>query len=139
MRDNAPMALLRTLLDRTFIRYGAASAVALAGDVGLFLALLRGGLTPAASSALGYGAGIVIHWLISSRLVFSAGAAPRGPERLRQKGLFVGSALAGLALTTGIVALGSLIGLLPLAAKLIAVLVSFQTTYLLRKAIVFAS
>lgn len=132
------MALFRALPDRTFIRYGLASVIALASDVGLFLALLRVGLMPAAASALGYGVGILIHWLISSRLVFARGAAPRGPERIRQKGLFVGSALIGLALTTGIVALGSLIGLLPLAAKLVAVVVSFQTTYLLRKAIVFA-
>lgn len=132
------VSLLAFLLERTFIRYGLASLIALAGDVGLFLALLRGGLTPAMASAPAYGVGIAIHWFISARLVFAAGAAPRGPERIRQKGLFVGSALVGLALTTGIVALGSLVGLLPLAAKLVAVAVSFQTIYLLRKAIVFA-
>lgn len=132
------MPVLRTLLATTFVRYGLASGVALAGDVGLFLAFLHGGFTPAAASALGYAFGILIHWLISSRLVFADGAAPHGPERTRQKGLFVGAALVGLALTTGIVALGSVIGLLPIVAKLIAVAVSFQTTYLLRKAIVFA-
>ncbi|OJY69893.1 MAG: polysaccharide biosynthesis protein GtrA [Sphingobium sp. 66-54] len=133
-----PMTLLRTLLATTFVRYGLASVVALASDVALFLAFLRGGFTPAAASALGYGFGILVHWLISSRLVFAEGAAPRGPERTRQKGLFVGAALVGLALTTGIVALGSIIGLLPIVAKLIAIVVSFQTTYLLRKAFVFA-
>ena len=133
------MTIFRLLLSRTFIRYGLASVIALGSDVGLFLAFLRGGFTPAAASALGYGFGILVHWLISSRLVFAEGAAPRGPERTRQKGLFIGSALVGLALTTGIVALGSIIGLLPLVAKLIAVVVSFQATYLLRKAIVFAT
>lgn len=132
------MIIIRTLLGRTFIRYGLASVIALGSDVGLFLAFLHAGFTPAAASALGYGFGILVHWLISSRLVFAEGAAPRGPDRTRQKGLFIGSALVGLALTTGIVALGSIIGLLPLVAKLIAVVVSFQTTYLLRKAIVFA-
>jgi len=122
-----------------YLRYGVASVIALGCDVGLFLMFLMTGLFPAAASALGYGFGILVHWLISSRLVFPEAAAPQGPERTRQKSLFVGSALVGLALTTGIVALGSLIGLLPIAAKLIAIAVSFQVTYVLRKAIVFAT
>jgi len=129
---------LAGLLGRTYVRYGIASVVALGSDVGLFIAFLHLGLDPAPAAALGYAAGIFVHWLISSRLVFVEGAAPRGPERVRQKALFVGSALIGLALTTGIVALGSFMGLMPLLAKLIAIGVSFQTTYLLRKAIVFA-
>lgn len=122
-----------------YLRYGVASVVALGSDVGLFLLFLEIGLGPAAASALGYGFGILVHWIISSRLVFPEAAAPRGRERTRQKGLFVGSALIGLALTTGIVAAGSLIGLLPIVAKLLAVIVSFQVTYLLRKTIVFAT
>ncbi len=125
-------------LSLTYIRYGAASVVALGSDVGLLLLFLKLGFSPAAASALGYGIGIGVHWLISSRLVFPDGAAPRGPERNRQKGLFVGSALVGLAITTAIVTIGSFIGLLPIAAKLVAVIVSFQTTYMLRKAIVFS-
>jgi len=133
------VACVRGLIGLRYLRYGAASAVALGSDMGLFLLFLRAGLEPAPASALGYSVGILVHWLISSRLVFSEGAAPRGPERTRQKGLFVGSALVGLALTTGIVALGSTLGLLPVAAKLVAIVVSFQTTYLLRKTIVFAT
>jgi putative flippase GtrA len=131
--------LVGALLGRTWVRYGIASVVALGSDIGLFLLFLGLGFAPAPASALGYSAGILVHWLISSRLVFAAGAAPRGPERTRQKGLFVGSALVGLAMTTGIVAVGSQLGLLPVAAKLAAIAVSFQTTYLLRKAVVFAS
>jgi len=126
------------MLERTYVRYGIASAVALGSDLGLFIAFLHFGLSPASAAALGYAAGILVHWLISSRLVFAEGAARRGPDRVRQKALFVGSALVGLALTTGIVALGSLMGLMPAVAKLAAIAVSFQTTYLLRKAIVFA-
>lgn len=125
-------------LSLTYIRYGAASVVALGSDIGLFLLFLKLGFSPTSASALGYGIGIGVHWLISSRLVFPDGAAPRGPERNRQKGLFVGSALVGLAITTAIVTIGSFIGLLPIAAKLVAVIVSFQTTYMLRKAIVFS-
>ncbi|MBT2188537.1 GtrA family protein [Sphingobium nicotianae] len=125
-------------LSQTYIRYGAASVVALGSDIGLFLLFLELGFSPMTASALGYGIGIGSHWLISSRLVFPDGAAPRGPERNRQKGLFVGSALVGLAVTTAFVTLGSLVGLMPIAAKLIAVVVSFQTTYMLRRAIVFS-
>ncbi len=125
-------------LSLTYIRYGAASVIALGCDVGLFLLFLETGLSPAIASALGYGIGILVHWLISSRLVFTDHAAPRGSERTKQKGLFLASALVGLALTTGIVTLGSLVGLMPIFAKLIAIIISFQTTYVLRKAIVFS-
>jgi len=132
--------LARALLQRqTYIRYGLASVVALGADIGLFMLLLRGGVGPAPAAALGYAAGILVHWLISSRLVFAGDAAPRGSRRMRQKGLFVVSALIGLALTTAIVTLASRIGLMPLAAKGIAVMVSFQLTYMLRKSVVFAA
>src|SRR3546814_19692316 len=82
--------------------------------------------------------GILVHWLVSSRLVFADGTAARGSgERHRQKLLFVGSALVGLAVTTAIVGAGSALGLDPRLAKLAAILVRFQTTYLLRRHIVF--
>ena len=121
-----------------WLNYLLASALALGSDAGLFLLLLDGGLSPVAASAVGYCAGILVHWLISSRLVFADGTAARGTgERHRQKLLFVGSALVGLAVTTAIVGSGSAIGLDPRLAKLAAIVVSFQTTYLLRRHIVF--
>ena len=71
---------------------------------------------PRSASAIGYSAGIWVHWLVSSRLVFADGAAARGTgERHRQKMLFVGSALVGLAVTTAIVGTGTALGLDPLA------------------------
>lgn len=121
-----------------WLNYLLASALALGSDAGLFLLLLDAGLAPVPASATGYCAGILVHWLISSRLVFSDGAAARGTgERHRQKLLFVGSAVVGLAVTTAIVGGGSALGLDPRLAKLAAILVSFQTTYLLRRHIVF--
>ena len=121
-----------------WLAYLFASGLALGTDAGLFLLLLGGGVAPVAASALGYGMGILVHWLVSSRLVFADGAAARGSgERHRQKLLFVGSALVGLAVTTAIVGAGSALGLDPRLAKLAAILVSFQTTYLLRRHIVF--
>lgn len=121
-----------------WVNYLLASALALGSDAGLFLLLLDAGLAPIPASATGYCAGILVHWLISSRLVFADGAAARGTgERHRQKLLFVGSAIIGLAVTTAIVGGGSALGIDPRLAKLAAIVVSFQTTYLLRRHIVF--
>ena len=120
-------------------RYLAASVVALGFDMGSFMVLLAAGLAAAIASALSYSLGIVVHWFISSRAVFTSGVAERGPARTRQKALFVASALIGLALTAGIVGLGSAMGVNPLLAKVAAVGVSFVATWLLRARIVFAA
>lgn len=136
-----PVARLIGLVRRGEIRwinYLLASVLALGSDAGLFLLLLDAGLPPIAASAVGYCAGILVHWLVSSRLVFADGAAARGTdERHRQKLLFVGSALIGLAITTAIVGAGTMFGLDPRLAKVVAIVVSFQATYLLRRHIVF--
>lgn len=120
-------------------RYLAASVVALGFDMGSFLMLLAVGMHAAGASALSYSLGIVVHWFISSRAVFVAGVAQRGPARTRQKALFVASALVGLALTAGIVGIGAAIGVDPRLAKIAAVGVSFVATWLLRARIVFAA
>lgn len=120
-------------------RYLLASAVALGFDMGSFLVLLALGLAAMPASALSYSLGIVVHWFISSRAVFTAGVAERGPARTRQKALFVASALIGLALTAAVVGLGSAVGIDPRIAKIAAVGVSFTATWLLRARVVFAA
>lgn len=129
--------MLRRAADIVFLRYLAASALALGCDMGTFLALLALGAPAAAAAASGYTLGIVAHWLASSRAVFTAGVAEHGPERSRQKALFVGSALAGLAVTTAIVGGGTALGLDPRLAKLLAIGASFSLTWLLRERVVF--
>lgn len=129
--------MLRRAADIVFLRYLAASALALGVDMGTFLALLSLGVPAAAAAAVGYALGIVAHWLASSRAVFTAGVADHGPERSRQKALFVGSALAGLAVTTTIVGGGTALGLDPRLAKLAAIGASFVLTWLLRERVVF--
>lgn len=129
---------LRRLLSQAApSRYLAASVVALGFDMGSFLVLLAAGMPAAPASALSYSLGIVVHWFISSRAVFTAGVAQRGPARTRQKALFVASAFVGLALTAGIVGLGSAVGIDPRLAKIAAVGVSFVATWLLRARVVF--
>lgn len=129
--------MLARLRDIVFLRYLIASALALAVDMGTFLALLALGGPPVLAAISGYGLGIVTHWLLSSRTVFTQGVAARGPERSRQKALFVGSALVGLALTTAIVGAAGIVGLDPRLGKLLAIGASFVTTWLLRERIVF--
>lgn len=129
--------MLARLRDLVFLRYLIASALALAVDMGAFLALLALGSPPILAAMSGYGLGIVTHWLLSSRTVFTQGVAAPGPERTRQKALFVGSALIGLALTTLIVGAASATGLDPRLGKALAICASFATTWLLRERIVF--
>ena len=54
-----------------YVRYIAASGAALAVDIALFLAAMSLGMQSALAAAVGYLAGVVVHWLISSRAVFS--------------------------------------------------------------------
>lgn len=131
------MRHLLAFADVVLVRYLLASALALAVDFAAFLLLLRAGMMAAPASALGYSCGIVAHWLLSSRKVFVDGVARRGPERTRQKALFVMSALLGLALTTAIVGTASRAGLDPRLAKLAAIAASFATTWLLRERLIF--
>lgn len=131
------LAKLSRLGDVRLIRYLLASVGALAVDMGSFLALLALGVWPASASAIGYCLGILAHWLLSSRAVFADTVAANGLARTRQKGLFVISALIGLALTTFIVWAGESAGVDPRIAKLVAIAVSFSVTWLLRSRVVF--
>ncbi len=130
-------ASLLRIADRRLVRYGLASVGALAVDIASFLALLALALPAAAASAIGYALGIAAHWMLSSRTVFTDGVAERGRGRTRQKALFVGSAMVGLGLTTGIVGLGDIAGIDPRLAKLAAIGASFAITWMLRNRIVF--
>jgi|TARA_R100000049_G_C1955742_1_gene110073 putative flippase GtrA len=130
-------AMLHRLIDLTILRYLLASVGALAVDIGAFLGLMALGLAATPASAAGYTLGILAHWLLSSRAVFTGRVAQAGIARTRQKVLFVVSALAGLALTTGIVASAQALSLDPRAGKLVAIVLSFALTWWLRNVVVF--
>jgi len=132
-------AIIARLADIRLVRYLLASVGALAVDMSTFLALLAFGTWAAGASAVGYAAGILAHWLMSSRAVFADRVAERGLPRTQQKVLFVASAVLGLGLTTGIVFAGDTAGLDPRAAKLVAIAVSFAATWLLRSRVVFSA
>jgi putative flippase GtrA len=126
------------MLDQIYTRYVGASVAALGVDFATFMMALSLGMPPALAAATGYMAGVVCHWLISSRLVFVGQVAVDNAGRRQQQALFFLSALVGLGITTGIVGIGSRYGLDPRLAKGMAIVVSFQATYVLRKKVVFA-
>jgi len=138
MPQNLSAGALPRLIELVFLRYLGASVVALAGDVGSFLLLLHMGMPALVATTAAYTLGILVHWLISSRLVFAGSVATFGSARHRQKALFVVAALAGLVLTMLIVGLGTRLGAGPRLAKAVAVVASFLLTWVLRRRVVFA-
>ncbi|HEX3423595.1 MAG TPA: GtrA family protein [Sphingomicrobium sp.] len=126
------------MLDQIYTRYIGASVVSLGLDFGVFMATLSMGVPPAIAAATGYIAGILCHWLISSRLVFAEQVAASSMGRRQQQALFLLSALVGLGITTGVVGIAVRYGLDPRLAKGAAIVVSFQATYVLRRKVVFA-
>ena len=121
-----------------YLRYVGVSAVAFAVDFSLFMAALSIGVAPASAAAIGYLLGVFAHWVLSSRLVFATQVSDVAAVRWQQQAMFVASAFVGLAITMAIVGIGSRFGYDPRLAKLVAIGVSFQATYLLRKKVVFA-
>ncbi len=122
---------------RRFAAYGLASVVALGVDMAGYMALLASGMAAPLAAVAGYSLGIVAHWLASSRVVFANRVADAGRPRSVQKGLFIASALVGLALTWVIVSVAVDAGIDARIAKLCAVGTSFIATFLLRLRFVF--
>lgn len=122
----------------TYARYIMASTAALAADLSLFLTLLQLDTHAVLAASAGYCAGLIVHWMISSRLVFRDYVRPFVTQRRKQKAMFVASTFIGLGLTGLIVGVAGPLGIDPRLAKLAACAVSFQAIYLLRKNVVFA-
>jgi putative flippase GtrA len=132
------MHLFSKIRRNMFARYLVVSIGALAVDMLVFLALLEASLSSVIASAIGYSAGILAHWILSSRKVFHDRVSERGSvARVQQKAMFVMSALLGLAMTMAIVGAGEMVNLDPRLAKIVAIGISFLSTYLLRNVVVF--
>lgn len=123
---------------RQVLAYGVVSALALTLDAGLFLALVAWQAPSVVAAVAGYLAGLLLHFALSSRYVFDAGAT--GKPRARLLGEFAASGLAGLAVTAATVAVTvDVAGLSPPVGKLMAIALSFGIVFLLRRQLVFAA
>lgn len=137
MRSAAVIAEVVRVLGEDRLRYALVSATALTLDTLVTLNLAWSGVAPAFSAAAGYSLGLALHWVLSTRFVFSAEVAETQAARARQAALFIISGLGGLAFTvatfTGAVGMG-----LPASiSKALAVGVSFCIVYLIRRHIIF--
>ena len=118
--------------------YALVSVLALALDFTLFLVLTNAGVWPPLGGVLGYAAGTVLHYLLSVRLVFDAGATGKLHGRLFAE--FAVTGVSGMAVTALVIAAAtSLAGLPALAAKVMAAGVSFLFVFALRRGLVFSS
>jgi putative flippase GtrA len=118
-------------------RYLLVSLVAVAADFGFFVMLSAASVRASLAGILGYGMGMLVHYLLSSRFVFDAIGS--GKSETRQLIEFALSGLAGVTLTGLVIAFATAAwGLTPVAAKSIAVPVSFAAVFLIRRCFVFA-
>ena len=106
-------------------------------DLGGFLLLYGNGMAPVLAAVASYVMGVVIHWMVSSRFVFADRLASRGLARGTQQLLFALSALAGLAITAGIVWFAGEIDVDPRIGKLVAMGASFLAVWTIRLLLVF--
>ncbi len=118
-------------------RYTVVSALALALDLGLFLALTRGvGVKAAFAGVVGYSAGLVLHYILSTRFVFDTGSSAKSQARMFAE--FAATGLVGVGITWAVIAAGTEFALLPdVVAKAAAVGTSFFAVFLLRRTMVF--
>ena len=125
-------------LGRQGVRYLLVSAVALGFDLSIYALGLRASLAAAAAGALGYGGGLIIHYVFSAFWVFPD---PGGQRRTTATLLkFVATGLLGLALTSGLIGTLTGAGLCgPYAAKIVAIAVSTVTVFAVRRAYVFVA
>ena len=118
-------------------RYSLVSALALALDFTVYLALTTWGTSPPLAGAIGYALGTGLHYLLSTRFVFDARATDKVQARLF--GEFALSGLAGMGITALVIALATEgAGLAALPAKVLAATASFLVVFALRRTVVFA-
>lgn len=130
---------LAAALRHDLIRYFAASAIALAADLGTLSLCLRVlHLSLGWSASVGFLVGALVAYLLSIRWVFRQRAFADAPavEFLA----FVGIGIAGLGITQLLLWVGVVkLHLLPELVKLGAAVTTFAFNYLVRKTLLFAA
>lgn len=122
-----------------FAGYVAVSGTALCVDVAVYWSLLQTLHLAALAAAGGYLCGVLVHYALSSRVVFASrllarGVAAEAPVLAK----FFAAGGSGLVVTVATVGLlADVLGLHPLAAKLIAAGLSFITVFTVLRVFVF--
>ncbi len=123
------------------VRYVLVSGVCLLIDFSLYLAAIRLGVPAAPAGAVGYMIGAVSHYFLSATFVFQSGRRQFIDVRTVEFSLYIMTALVGTVLTTAIIWL--MVNLLPsssvVAAKIVAIGLTFGTIYLIRARFVMRS
>ena len=122
---------------RESIGYLLASVVALACDVAVLAMLVRLHADNVSAAAIGYCAGLAVHYLLATRFVFHH--RRYRDVRLVETGLYAVTGVVGLVLSAAIVWLGDVAGMGLPVSKAIAVVASFVTIYVLRRWLLFAA
>jgi putative flippase GtrA len=120
------------------IRYLVVSVVALGCDVAVYASLIKGGVMASAAGAVGYAAGMLVHYALSACWVFPdlAGARRTAPTLAK----FVATGLLGLATTALIIDVLTRHQIADaFAAKGAAVVSAYLVVFLLRRTYVFAA
>jgi putative flippase GtrA len=118
-------------------RYSAVSVVALAADFSFYIFLVSIAVKASLAGVVGYALGMLVHYGLSSRLVFDTQRSKK-PER-RRFAEFLLSGFVGSALTGVVIALATqFLAAPPIAAKCLATVISFGVVFAIRRALVFA-
>ncbi|MCE6968671.1 GtrA family protein [Cereibacter sphaeroides] len=119
---------------RRLIQYGLTAGVAAVVDVGGFALLLPAGVPLVPAATISFLLANVVNYRLTASFVF--GTAPS----LRRYPKFLGAAAAGLVVNVGVTALAAgMLGLAPVAAKVVGVGVAFFANFALNALIVFPS
>ena len=119
-------------------RYTLASVAALGADFTFYVLLISASVKPTLAGIAGYAVGIIIHYVLSTRYVFYHAVASKSEQR--QFVEFAFSGIAGILLTGFIIALSTgPLGMSAIAAKVIAVTISFAAVFAIRRSFVFAT
>lgn len=125
-------------MKKEFLLYAAVSALALTVDVAiLYLTAVRLEMPGYLAAALAYAAGLVVHYLLAVRWVFTY--RRMASQRRTEATVYALTGLAGILLSAGIVHVGGLLGQSLAVSKLAAIAVSFIAVFLIRKVTLFSA
>ena len=125
-----------TRIRNELILYALVSIVALTLDVLiLYTTTYRLGIPSYLAAVFGYSFGLVVHYRLSVRYVFTHRRMAQRP--LDEAMLYVLTGIIGCAISSGIVYLGNLLEQTLFLSKLLAVIVSSVAIFVVRKMLLF--